>query len=261
MSAEIGSRTPVPRVATAPRTNGEVLDATFKLGRAGFVRMLPYAILTSLVSAAPFVYLLNAYADVLVDPAATLRFMFSWRSWLLGLVMIVLAMLIYGASIVRIESIAQGADVGIGPSFGATLPRLPGLVGAMFGYVLAVLVGCALLLFPGIYLAGALFLFVPAIVLDGQGAIGSLGHSYQLVLGNWWRLATIAGVALILLYLVYIVIGVLVGLFMGFRGSELSFVIAVDLVSSLVGGLLTAPFLAALCVEMYREVKIRKHIA
>ena len=51
----------------------------------------------------------------------------------------------------------------------------------MFCFVLAVLVGCVLFVVPGIYLAGALFLFVPAIVLDGKGAIESLSHSYQLV--------------------------------------------------------------------------------
>ena len=49
-----------------------------------------------------------------------------------------------------------------------------------------------------------------------------------------------------------------VGLVMGFRGAELSFVFMINMVSSLVGGLLMAPFFAALCVEMYREVKMRK---
>jgi hypothetical protein len=179
----------------------------------------------------------------------------------MGLAMIALGMFIYGASIVRSESIAQGADVGIGRSFGSTLPRVPGLVGAMFCFVSAVLAGCVLFVVPGIYLAGALFLFVPAIVLDGKGAIESLGHSYRLILGNWWRVAMIGGVALIIAYLVYLAVGLLVGLAIGFRGAELSFVIVVNLVSSLIGGLLMAPFFAALCVEIYREVKIRKHIA
>jgi hypothetical protein len=246
------------QLPNAPRANGEVLDSAFKLARTGFVRMLPYAILTSLLSAAPFFYLLNA--DALADPVAAIGVMFSWRSLLLGLVMIGLGIFINGASIVRIESIAQGADVGIGPSFGATLPRVPALVGGMIGFFLAVTVGFFLLVIPGFYLLGSLFLFVPAIVLDGKGAIESLGHSFQLVLGNWWRLAIIGGIALILLYLLYVVVGVLVGLVMGFRGAELPFVFMVNLVSSLVGGLLTAPFFAALCVEMYREVKMRKQV-
>ncbi len=246
------------QLPAAPRTNGEVLDSAFKLARAGFLRLLPYAILTSILGAAPSVYLLKSYADVLADPAAAIDFIFSWRSWLLGLAMIAFGMFVYGASIVRVESIAQGADVGLGRSLAATLPRVPALVGAMFGYVLAVLVGSFLFVVPGIYLAGALFLFVPAIVLDRKGAIESLGHSYQLVLGNWWRLAVIGSLALIILYRIYVLVGVVLGLFVGFRGAELSFIVMVNLVSSLVGGLVMAPVFAALCVEMYREVKMRK---
>ena len=63
------------QLPTGPRANGEVLDSAFKLARTGFVRMLPYAILTSLLSAAPFVYLLKSYADVLADPAAVIQFL------------------------------------------------------------------------------------------------------------------------------------------------------------------------------------------
>ena len=59
-------------------------------------------------------------------------------------------------------------------------------------------------------------------------------------------------------YLVYVAVGVVVGLVVGFRGAELSFVVVVNLVSSLVGGVVMAPVFAALCVEMYREVKMRK---
>lgn len=244
------------QLPTAPRGNGQVLESVFQLTRAGFVRMLPYAILTTLLSAVPFVYLL--YAGVLTDPAAVLRLAFSWSYWLAGLVMVAFSMLIYGAAMVRIESIAQGADVGIAPSFSAVLPRVPALVGALFGYMLAVVVGCMLLVVPGLYLMGALFLFAAAIVFDGKGPIESLGHSLNLVLGNWWRLAIISGIAIILLYLVYIVVGILVGIFMGFRGAELEFLFVVNMVSTLVGGLLMMPFFSALYVEMHREVKMRK---
>ena len=158
----------------------------------------------------------------------------------------------------RIESIAQGADVGLGSSFGATLPRVLALIGGMFGFLLAICVGFILLVIPGIYLLGSLFLFVPAIVLDGKGPIESLNHSHKLVKGNWWRLATIGGIALIMMYLVYLVAAVLVGLVMGFRGSDPAFVFIVDVVSTLVGSLLMFPFFSALYVEMYREVKMRK---
>ncbi len=95
-------------------------------------------------------------------------------------------------------------------------------------------------------------------MLDGKGPIESLNHSHKLVKGNWWRLATIGGIAFIILYLVYLVAAVLVGFAMGFRGTDPAFVFMVDMVSTLIGGLLMMPFFSALYVEMYREVKMRK---
>ncbi len=103
------------QLATAPRGIGQALDSIIQLTRTSFLRMLPYAILATLMSALPFVYLL--YSGVLDNPALAAQVIFSRGYWLTILVMIPVSMLLYGASIVRIESIAQGADVGIGSSF------------------------------------------------------------------------------------------------------------------------------------------------
>lgn len=245
------------QLATAPRGIGQVLDSIIQLTRTSFLRMLPYAILTTLVSALPFGYLL--YSGVLDNPALAFQVVFSWTYWLTILVMFPVSFLLYGASIVRMESIAQGADVGLGASFRAALPRILALIGGMLGFMLAIGVGFVLLLIPGIYLMGSLFLFVPAVVLDGKGPIESLNHSHKLVKGNWWRLATIGGIAFIIFYLVYLVAAVVVGFVMGFRGAaDPAFVFMIDMVSTLVGGLLMMPFFSAIYVELYREVKMRK---
>jgi hypothetical protein len=244
------------QLATAPRGIGQVLDSIIQLTRTSFLRMLPYAILTTLISALPFVYLI--YTGVLNNPALAAQVVFSGGYWLTILIMIPVSTLLYGASILRIESIAQGADIGIGASFRAALPRILALIGGTIGFMLAIGVGFVLLVIPGVYLLGSLFLFVPAVVLDGKGPIESLNHSHKLVKGNWWRLATIGGIAVIIFYLVYLVAAVVVGFIMGFRGADPAFVFMVDMVSTLVGGLLMMPFLSALYVEMYREVKMRK---
>ena len=244
------------QLATAPRGIGQALDSIFQLARTSFTRMLPYAILTTLMSALPFVYML--YSGALENPAIAAQAVFSSGYWLTVLVVLPVTTLLYGASIVRIESIAQDADVGIGSSFRTTLPRVLALIGGMFCFLLVIGVGFALLVIPGVYLLGSLFLFVPAIVLDGKGPVESLNHSHKLVKGNWWRLATIGGIAVIMMYLVYLVAALLVGLIMGFRGADPAFVFMVDMVSTLVGGLLMFPFFSALYVEMYREVKMRK---
>ena len=244
------------QLATAPRGVGQVLDSVIQLTRTSFLRMLPYAVLSTLITALPFVYML--YSGALDNPALAAQVVFSRSYWLLVLIVFPVSTLLWGASIIRIESIAQGADVGIGSSFRASLPRILALIGGMFCFMLAVGVGFVLLVIPGIYLLGSLFLFLPAVVLDGKGPIESLNHSQKLVKGNWWRLATIGGIAIIMLYLVYLVAAVLVGFVMGFRGGDPAFVFMIDMVSTLVGGLLMLPFFSALYVELYREVKMRK---
>ena len=159
------------------------------------------------------------------DPAAVIHFFFSWRSWLLGFVMIALGMFIYGASIVRVESIAQRRRCRyrcvVPGDLAASSWHSIGACSASSGDPSS---AARLFIIPGIYLIGSLFLFVPAIVLDRKGPVESLGHSHRLVMGNWWRMATIGGIAFIILYLVYVVAAVVVGFVMGFRGTDPAFV-------------------------------------
>ena len=197
------------QLATAPRGIGQALDSIFQLARTGFVRMLPYAILTTLISALPFVYML--YSGALENPALAAQAVFSGGYWLTVLVVLPVTTLLYGASIVRIESIAQDADVGIGSSFRTTLPRSPRADRRDVGFPAGHRRRFRAPLIPGIYLLGSLFLFVPAIVLEGKGPMESLNHSHKLVKGNWWRLATIGGIAIIMMYLVYLVAALVVG--------------------------------------------------
>ncbi len=69
------------------------------------------------------------------------------------------------------------------------------LAGLLFA--VAVTAGLTLLLIPGIYLAGALQLWIVALLLQRVGALRSLRVSWQLVHVHWWRSNT--QVALILL--------------------------------------------------------------
>ena len=90
---------------------------------------------------------------------------------------------------------------------GAAPPAAGGLLVALRAYPQALLAallftvvvaaGLTLLLIPGIYLAGALQLWMVALLLQRGGAVRSLRASWQLVYARWWRSNT--QVALILL--------------------------------------------------------------
>ena len=244
------------QLATSPRGIGQVLDSVFKLTRLSWVRLLPYAILGTILSAVPFVYLMST--GVLQDPAQFATIGISPTYWIIILVMAPIGALLYGAGIARIESIAQGADSGFGQSFRVAFPRLGSLLIASICFMLAVAIGLVLLVVPGIILLGSLFLFLPAIVLDGKGPIESLNFSHKLVWGNWWRVATTGTIALIIIYVIYLLAGILIGFFVGFGGADPAFAFILNMVSTLIGGLVLTAFFYALYVELYRDVKMRK---
>jgi len=245
------------QLATAPRGIGQVLDSVFKLTGAAWMRMLPYALLSMVLGALPIVYVMAA--GVLDDPAQMATLGFSGGYWLMVAVMMFVGLYLSGAGVARIESIAQEADIGFGASLRVALSKVLPLSIGFIGFTLAVAVGTVLLVVPGIILLGSLFLFLPAIVLDGKGAIESLNYSHKLVWGNWWRVAAIGAIAIVILYIVYLLLGLLIAMFVGFGGLiDPATVFIVNIVTSMVGSLVITAFFYALYVELYREVKMRK---
>jgi hypothetical protein len=244
------------QLATAPRGIGQVLDSVFQLTRTTFTRMLPYAFLAGVLSAVPFVYIMTTGA--LDNPAALANFELSPAYWVTTLLMVPLNFLVYGAGILRVESIARGADIGFGDSVSRTLPRIVPIIVAAISYVLAVGVGLVLLVIPGLILAVSLYMFLPAILLEGKGPIESLGYSHKLVWGNWWRVATISTVALIIMYLLFVIAGMLLGLFLGFGGADLATMFLVQMGATMIASLVVLPYFMALYVEVFREVRMRK---
>jgi hypothetical protein len=244
------------QLATAPRGIGQVLDSVFRLTRLAFTRMLPFAVLAGALSAIPFVYFITTGA--LDNPATLAGFEMSPAYWITSLLMIPLNFLVYGAGVTRMESIAQGADVGFGAAVSRTLPLIVPILIAAIGYVLVVAIGLVLLVVPGLIFAVSLYMFLPAILLDGKRPVESLGYSHKLVWGNWWRVATISTVALIIMYLLFVIAGMLLGLFLGFGGADLATMFLVQMGATMVASLLVLPYFMALYVEVYRELKMRK---
>jgi hypothetical protein len=245
------------QLATAPRGIGQVLDSIFKLTSTAWLRMFPYAVLSAVLSAVPFVYLIST--GVLDDPEELAKVGLSPAYWILIAIIMPVSLCLYGAGVARIDSIARGADIGFGASLRAALPRLVAMIVASICFTLAVAIGLVLLVIPGIILIVSLFYYMPAIMLDGKGPVESLTFSHKLVWGNWWRVATIGTIAAIIVYVVYLLLGLAFGLFVGFGGSaDPATLFIVNMVATLLGGLLITTFFFALYVELYREVKMRK---
>jgi len=90
-------------------------------------------------------------------------------------------------------------------SLAAVLRLLPPLLLACLGYLVALWLGLALLVLPGLFVGVALSFFVQAALFDGQRGLAALGASWRLTRGHWWRsfaLYLAIGAALLLAMLI-----------------------------------------------------------
>ncbi len=245
------------RLATEPRGIGQVLDSVFRLFRASFAALLPFAVIGALVSLTPIVYLFVTGA--LANPQVALGSSFGIGYWSSVLLTMPLTFIVLGAAILRGESVAQGRQIGFGTAARAAARRVVAMILGTVSYVLVVGLGLVLLVVPGMILMVSLYLFLPAIVLDGKGIVESLNYSHKLVWGNWWRTTAIATIALIIIYLLYVVVGIAASFIVIAGGTDAATLFLLQTTVTLVGGLLVTPFFVSLYLEIYRDLKMRKH--
>lgn len=127
--------------------------------------------------------------------------------------------------------------------------------------VLAVVMGAGLvlgyiLILPGIFLTVAWSAAVPALMFETVSPVQALRRSWELIGGYWW---TIFGVLLLAL-LIIIGISFLVDLILtGTQSSSsIDVILTLEAVARAVGAILTYPFLAALSVVIYADLRSAK---
>jgi hypothetical protein len=257
---------------TVPRSIGGVLDDILQLYRATLASCLLPALLASLVMAA-LSYVVVASMPLTATPAGMADLLGMYRS-VLGtygiwyLVVIAVTLVLYGMLIAIIAGAAQGQM----PSFGAALAqgarRAPALLGASILFILALTVGFILLIIPGFYVWNRLQLYMVPLVSAPQGPAQSLGTSWRLVGGNWWRTAIVVFVIFVILLVLELVLGALAGILavaMGggatLSGSPALLAARVSLISLLIGAVVrifTTPLLFAALVAIYQDLLVRK---
>ncbi|MEM6972968.1 MAG: hypothetical protein AAF577_09185 [Pseudomonadota bacterium] len=117
------------------------------------------------------------------------------------------------AVIVRIVYDAKmGKPVDIGSAISAALPLLLPIVVLSIASALIMGVGFAVFIIPGIWLAGALAVVMPAIVVDKAG-FGALGRSFQLTKGYRWPIVGVLFIMLVVLILAQLVLSLVTAAF------------------------------------------------
>jgi hypothetical protein len=162
----------------------------------------------------------------------------------LGLLVSILALFLLQAALVKaVQDVRDGrADLSISETVNQATPYLPRVIGAGILAAIAIGVGLALIIVPGLILITIWAVFVPVIVIEGSGALASFGRSRQLVRGRAWHVFG----TLVLVWLILFVVDIILGVIFAFVPYAVRSGLA-----SVISGTLVAPFIALVVTLIY----------
>ena len=248
---------------TEPGSIGHTLDAGFKLYAASFKRVLGMAVLAIVSVAVPVIVMIVAIAALAggaEEPDAGMFVIIA-----VGVLFaLVFYLWFYLAALTRIGGIAYGQEFAFGTCMSMSAKKLLPVIVGWFLYGLAMVGGFILLVIPGIYLSVSLSMFTLCILLEEDGVIESLRHSFRLIWGNWWRTAIIGTVVLIVYYVLSLAIEIPFFilesvLFSPELGEEAGLgQTLLSMVGSFLSAIVTFPLMMAAVIALFHDLKLRK---
>lgn len=246
-----------------PQTIGGVLDTTFQLFKASVGKVWILCLIGGLAGAIPTVYLLTQ--GILAnpaDPAAALGLFARPGYWLANIATIILSLWSMGALYLKINAIGTDADLGLGEALQVSLRKTPLLFLTVILFAIVLGIGLVLLLIPGLILMISLALCFNLVLLEDKGPVASLSGSHNLVWGNWWRTLAILIVGFVIVFVIYIAIGLVLGVAVPLLGmgsdDPLAFTMIASALVGVLGSLILTPFYIAMVVAVYWDLKLRK---
>lgn len=165
------------------------------------------------------------------------------------------------ASAACVRAIAQsylGEQAGWRSSLSFALRRTPSLLWLGLLYGLGVTLGLLLLIVPGIWLAWAWLLAMPALLIEGVRGRAALKRSFDLVRGRWWRTLGVFLLGFILVSITSAIVQALFFVGMFLDSATIALILVLYSLASIVGLLITTPFISALLVVAYFDLRVRK---
>jgi len=255
---------------------GEVLDLSFRIYRATFVKCLLFATCGVIAGQLAGIYaLIRGGRNLTQSPAgaaAMLALMQDRTLVTLYIVGLVLTLIFYAAVLLRQRAIIT--DGAVGGELTTALRRTPALVGLVILIGLGLLACCvpalvtsgavrALMIVAAFvvlcYALVAISCAVTVLMLEDAGPAASLARSWRLTSGSFWRLSIIYTVALIILIALELVIGSVAGFLAGaLAHGDLAVVTAFAEVIGIILGAVVTPFYGALALAVLADLRVRK---
>lgn len=257
---------------TVPRSIGGVLDDTLQLYKASLPSCLLPAFLASLITAV-LSYFIVATMPMTPGAIPPAEIMARYRG-MIGqfgiwyLIVIAASLVLYGTLIANIVAVSRGETPTFGASVALGARRAPALFVASIIFMIAITAGLILFIIPGIYVWNRFQLYMVPLVAESQGPGTSLGSSWRLVGGHWWRTTTIVFVVFVIMFVLELILGAIagtIGVFAG-GGAELAsnpalMAARISMLTMLIGAIVrvfTFPLIFAAFVAVYQDLGLRK---
>lgn len=234
----------------------EVWLAAIKLWKISFKRVLPFAILFSLLAFLPY-FFFSA-----LDPVAPFATELQTFEEIILFVIYTLLIILIGAIVYYcIYHKIIGTHWSYHKVITTSLRKLPALFIAILIYALAVFFGYALLIIPGIFFSVALTLYYPLMILDDLSPGAAFNESLNLVRGHWWQTAVIvSGPFLLFCLLTFIIEYFTVGI--GSYPSDLSLTTwYVNVIAKMVVVVFYFPFYIGIVLVQFYNLKLTQQQA
>jgi Uncharacterised protein family (UPF0259) len=243
--------------STGPRSIGGVLDDGVRLYRESFRHIWPLLIVNAILAVAPSLILgLNRVPGSLQQAQAFYQTMLSPGYWIGFLILILANLVLYGALLGSIDSVAKGGRMALGEALQLGLSRLARVFGGSILFGFAVAIGLLLFIVPGIYLMGIFQLVFVAIVLENARVGEAFGISRRLIKGHWWRAVTIVSVAIVIL-LVLSFLGTLVTALAAVLRPSVGTVLIANQIVGLIVNVIIVGWMPSVLLAMYYDLKLR----
>ncbi len=287
---------------SSPLSIGGVLDNWIQLFRASFSRCWAVALI-AVVGTAVMQFLITPPLPAPGEsPLLALQRVLAMMrvDGLLMLLSMLVTLVVNGALLAQQVTIMRGdTPMSFSGALGSGLRRLPQMILAgvlllliFAAFCLPIGIGVAMTIAAGhsghepgplsallilgglalaviwIYVFVRLEFWLPAMFVDDCGGAASLGHSWRLVKGHWWRVTMITFVALIIITILNMAITwaatVLGGLFglqaISALADPAQFIHRMRIVSAVaaLGNVLILPLFTAMWLSIYQDLKLRR---
>jgi predicted secreted protein len=187
----------------------------------------------------------------------------AFAGWLAGMftaqLLSGLAFLISSAAVLRAVSVAYlGGTPDWRESLRAATSRLPSLIWLGFLMFGGLALSAVALIIPAIWLGVAWSVAFPVMIAEGQRGTKALGRSFRLVQNRWWPTFGALFLAFLLQSFIGLVLGIPLGILTFTSEGDSLVAIFFSMIVNVVASVITTPFMAAVLVLIYFDLRVRK---